>query len=45
MTILAISAPQIILLAIVTPLVVFLFGFWVGKKSEYMKRKKEEQKK
>ena len=40
---LAIGPTEIIIFAMVVPVVVFLLGFWFGKKSGYIKRVKEEQ--
>ena len=42
---LAIGPSEILLFAVFIPILVFLLGYWLGKKSGYSKRVKEEQKK
>jgi len=41
--ILVISPLHIILLVLVVPAVLFILGYWLGKKSGYNKRVNEEQ--
>jgi len=40
---LAIGPLQIVIFLLIIPLVVFLIGFWLGKRLGYKKRVKEEE--